>query len=119
MKYNSKLPRRLQIIFVFTGFARAWWRLRKKAPQLLPKQFRFMLEQLGTTFVKLGQGLSLRRDVLPAGYRNELENLQYHAPAFNSDLAIADIESAFGKTMKAHGVRTGAPLPRQWILSGD
>jgi len=73
---------------------------QKRLPQLLPKQFRFMLEQLGTTFVKLGQGLSLRRDVLPAGYRNELENLQNHVPAFNSDLSIAVIENAFGKSMK-------------------
>lgn len=101
MKYNSKLPRSLQIIFVFSGFAWAWWRLHKKSPQQLPKRFRLMLEQLGTTFVKLGQGLSLRRDVLPAGFREELENLQNRVPAFASDLAIATIETAFGKTMKA------------------
>ena len=37
----------------------------------------------------------------PVGSQNELENLENHVPAFNSDLAIAEIESAFGKTIKA------------------
>lgn len=73
---RTPLPRSLQIVFALGGFAWAWLRLHKKTPQQLPARLRTTLEQLGTTFVKLGQGLSLRRDVLPAGYREELEHLQ-------------------------------------------
>ena len=76
MERTRILPRSLQISFALGAFAWAWFRLHRKAPQQLPGRLRAMLEQLGTTFVKLGQGLSLRRDVLPPGYREELERLQ-------------------------------------------
>ena len=92
---HRALPRSLQIAFALLGFAWAWLRLHRKAPNLLPGRLRSTLEQLGTTFVKLGQGLSLRRDVLPPGYREELERLQSRVPAFAPDLAVRAIESAF------------------------
>jgi len=94
------LPRSLQIVFALSALAWAWLRLQKKAPQELPARLRLTLEKLGTTFVKLGQGLSLRRDVLPAGYREELERLQDNVPPFNSDLAMQAIETAFGEPIK-------------------
>ena len=83
------VPRSLQIVLAFGGFAWAWARLHRKAPQQLPERLRSTLERLGTTFVKLGQGLSVRRDVLPAGYREELENLHSNAPPFDPALAVA------------------------------
>lgn len=94
-------PRSLQITFAIAAFTWSWLRLHRKAPQRLPAHLREMLEGLGTTFIKLGQGLSLRRDVLPPGYREELENLHSHAPAFDSDVAIAMIETAFGQPIDA------------------
>lgn len=100
MERTRKLPRSLQIVFALGGFAWAWFRLHKKAPQELPARLRSMLERLGTTFVKLGQGLSLRRDVLPPGYREELELLQSSVPPFDPDVAIATIEAAFGQPVK-------------------
>ena len=100
MQRTRKLPRSLQIVFALSGFAWAWLRLHKRAPQELPARLRSALEKLGTTFVKLGQGLSLRRDVLPAGYREELERLQDNVPPFNPDLAIKAIEAAFGEPIK-------------------
>ena len=71
---------------------------------------RLMLEQPGTTFVTLGQGLSLRRDVLLAGYREEPERLQSRVPPFNPDFSIAAIETAFGQPIEPLVVyfRTGA-----------
>lgn len=97
MKNPGAITRSLQIMSAFGGFIWIWFRLHRKAPQLLPIHLRSTLENLGTTFVKLGQGLSLRRDVLPPGYREELEHLQNRVPAFNSDLAIKAIEEAFGQ----------------------
>lgn len=94
-------PRSLQIVGALGAFAWAWLRLHRKAPQQLPERLRSTLEQLGTTFVKLGQGLSLRRDVLPPGYREELERLHNRVPPFNPDVAIHAIESAFGQPVEA------------------
>lgn len=42
----------------------------------LPRQFRELLEELGPTFVKIGQALSVRPDILPLDYIEELEKLQ-------------------------------------------
>lgn len=100
MHRTPKLPRSLQIVVVLGGFFWSWFRLHKKAPQQLPARLRAALEKLGTTFVKLGQGLSLRRDVLPPGYRQELENLQNHVPPFDPDVTIQAIETAFGQPIK-------------------
>lgn len=96
-----RLPRSLQIAWAFAAFAWAWLRLRRKAPQRLPAHLRATLEGLGTTFIKLGQGLSVRRDVLPPGYREELENLHSNVPPFDPRLAAATIESAFGQPLDA------------------
>jgi ubiquinone biosynthesis protein len=91
------LPRSLQIVLGVSGFLWAWLRLHRKAPQRLPERLCETLERLGTTFVKLGQGLSLRRDVLPAGYREALEQLHDRVPPFASATAIATVEQALGQ----------------------
>jgi ubiquinone biosynthesis protein len=100
MDRTQTLRRSVQIVFALGGFGWAWFRLRKKAPQELPARLRSTLERLGTTFVKLGQGLSVRRDVLPPGYREELERLHNRVPPFNSDAAIGAIETAFGQSVQ-------------------
>jgi ubiquinone biosynthesis protein len=92
----SRLPRSLQIASALGGFGWAWWRHRR-TPESLPARLRETLEGLGTTFVKLGQGLSLRRDLLPDPYLVELEALHAHVPPFESALAVAAIEAAFGQ----------------------
>lgn len=101
MDRTPTLPRSVQIVFALGGFAWAWLRLRRKAPQQLPERLRSTLERLGTTFVKLGQGLSVRRDVLPPGYREELERLHNRVPPFDSDAAIGAIETSFGQSVQA------------------
>lgn len=100
MDRTRTLPRSLQIVFALGAFGWAWFRLHRKAPQQLPERLRSTLEQLGTTFVKLGQGLSLRRDVLPPGYREELERLHNRVPPFNPDVAVDAIEAAFGQPVE-------------------
>jgi ubiquinone biosynthesis protein len=96
-----RLPRSLQIAGAMFGYAWCWLRLRRRAPERLPEQLRQRLESLGTTFIKLGQGLSLRRDLLPAPYLEALERLQSKVPPFPSAQSKAAIEAAFGKPVEA------------------
>jgi ubiquinone biosynthesis protein len=66
-----------------------------KAPR--GQRIREALEQLGPIFVKLGQVLSTRRDLLPLDIADELAKLQDRVPPFSSDIAVAAVERALGK----------------------
>jgi ubiquinone biosynthesis protein len=61
------------------------------------ERLRRALEDLGPIFVKFGQVLSTRRDLLPTDIANELTRLQDRVPPFDSDLAIAQIKKSLGK----------------------
>ncbi|MEK6244405.1 MAG: ubiquinone biosynthesis regulatory protein kinase UbiB [Pseudomonadota bacterium] len=60
-------------------------------------RLREALETLGPIFVKFGQMLSTRRDLLPADLADELAKLQDQVPPFGSDLAVAEVERSLGK----------------------
>ena len=55
--------------------------LQHRPPLTRPAHLRSALEELGTTFIKLGQILSTRADLLPPDYLAELSKLQDSAPA--------------------------------------
>ena len=61
------------------------------------QRIREALERLGPIFVKFGQVLSTRRDLMPVDIADELARLQDRVPPFGSDVAIATIERAFNK----------------------
>ena len=61
------------------------------------QRLREALERLGPIFVKFGQVLSTRRDLMPLDIADELARLQDRVPPFSSDVAVAIIERAFGK----------------------
>ncbi len=61
------------------------------------QRLREALERLGPIFVKFGQVLSTRRDLMPVDIADELARLQDRVPPFPSDVAVAIIERAFGK----------------------
>ena len=62
----------------------------------LPARFRMVLEELGPTFVKLGQLLSGRPDLFPDEFIAELRLLQDHVPPFPIGQAREIIEREFG-----------------------
>ncbi len=60
-------------------------------------RLRQALEALGPIFVKFGQVLSTRRDMIPADIADELARLQDRVPPFAPEIALAAIEKAYGK----------------------
>lgn len=62
-----------------------------------PAKLRLMFQQLGPTYVKLGQMLAGRRELLPPEWADELANLQNTVPPFPWHQAAAIIEDELGK----------------------
>ena len=76
-----------------------FWRNRSAMAAPRGARLRQALEALGPIFVKFGQVLSTRRDLLPADLADELALLQDRVPPFPSDQAIAEIEKSFGRPL--------------------
>lgn len=64
------------------------------------QRLREALERLGPLFVKFGQMLSTRRDLLAQDIADELARLQDKVPPFASAVAVATVERAFGKPLE-------------------
>jgi len=71
------------------------WISKSRGPQA--ERVRLVLEELGPIFVKFGQILSTRRDLLPEDYADELAKLQDNVPPFPGEQARQIIEDAFSK----------------------
>jgi predicted unusual protein kinase regulating ubiquinone biosynthesis (AarF/ABC1/UbiB family) len=70
-------------------------RQRHRRAQWLVRQ----LLNLGPTFIKIGQSLSTRADLIPLEYVQELSLLQDRVPAFGNYEAIATIETELGRSI--------------------
>ncbi len=68
----------------------------QEALESLAVHFRLALEELGPTFVKLGQVLSTRPDLLPPRYVNELSKLQDHVPPVGWELISNLLTEEYG-----------------------
>ncbi|HEU0188259.1 MAG TPA: AarF/UbiB family protein, partial [Gallionellaceae bacterium] len=63
-------------------------------------RLRLALESLGPLFVKFGQMLSTRRDLIPTDIADELAKLQDQVPPFPSEQAVALLEQVYGKKLE-------------------
>lgn len=69
-------------------------------PAERPKRVRLMFEELGPTFVKLGQLLSTRSDLLPAAYTEELAKLREEVAPFPFEEARRILEREYGRPLE-------------------
>ena len=67
---------------------------------LTPEELRTTLEDLGPTYVKIGQIMSSRTDLLPEAYCKELEKLRQNVKELDPQIARAVIEAETGKKIK-------------------
>ncbi len=81
--------------FAFYLSPATWFDRRKGGPRA--ERIRLALEELGPIFVKFGQALSTRRDLLPPDLADELAKLQDRVPPFPVAEAKAIIANAYGR----------------------
>ncbi len=73
---------------------------RRDSSAPLGERIRLALEELGPIFVKFGQAISTRRDLLPTDIADELAKLQDAVPPFPADEAIEIINGAYGEPVE-------------------
>jgi ubiquinone biosynthesis protein len=83
--------------FAFYLSPATWFERRKGGTR--GERIRLALEELGPIFVKFGQALSTRRDLLPPDIADELEKLQDRVPPFPGGEARAIVERAYGRSV--------------------
>ena len=103
----SALSRLVQILGVLArhGFGGALFGRRRWPP---PQAVRAALEELGLVFLKFGQVLAMRHDLLPAAYTQELALLHDDLPA----MAMAEVRARIAAEL-------GAPLPQLFATFAD
>ena len=75
------------------------WGEASEIAHLEPQQrVRLALEELGPTFVKLGQMLSTREDLLPPAWTTEFERLHSHVTPVPFDELLPQVEQALGRS---------------------
>ena len=79
--------------FLFFLSPGIWFERRRRASR--GERLRLALEELGPIFVKFGQAVSTRRDLLPADIADELARLQDRVPPFPGAIARETVESAY------------------------
>ncbi len=106
---NQDIKRLKEIVLIFSRHGFSYWIEntslrhhlpfgRKKEPKHpLQVELRLALEELGPTFVKFGQILSTRPDLVPEEVTKELEKLQDNVPPFRYEEVCKQIEDSFGK----------------------
>ena len=91
------------------GLRNFWYRWRRSFSRNPPEPLRHLkqverirmaLEKLGPTFIKFGQVMSTRPDLVPPGMLVELQKLQEGVPPFPSDEAVAQLEAELGQPVE-------------------
>jgi ubiquinone biosynthesis protein len=84
--------------FLFYLSPGVWFERRRKASR--GERIRLALEELGPVFVKFGQAVSTRRDLLPSDIADELAKLQDRVPPFPGAAARRIVEQALGRAVQ-------------------
>lgn len=105
-QYYSSQPlkvfaRFINIFFPIVSFGLGLWldKVTNRSKKNLPKratQIRNMLTKLGPAYIKIGQALSTRPDLVPPQFLEELAQLQDNIPAFSNEIAYQFIEDELG-----------------------
>jgi ubiquinone biosynthesis protein len=82
--------------FRFLFYLSPWTWFQRSEGRTRGERLRLALEELGPIFVKFGQAVSTRRDLIPADIADELVRLQDRVPPFPGDVAAAAVEEALG-----------------------
>jgi len=93
--FNTRWLRPLRFLLYLSP----WFWFRSELPSF-PVRIRLVLEDLGPIFVKFGQLLSTRRDLLPDDLANEMTRLQDRVPPFSGTQARALIERAWNEPLE-------------------
>ena len=91
----THLYRPLRFLFFLSPLM--WFERRRRASR--GARLRLALEELGPIFVKFGQAVSTRRDLLPPDIADELAKLQDRVPPFPGAIARGLIEQAYGRPL--------------------
>jgi len=84
----------------FVFFISPWTWFQRGSDLTRGARLRLALIELGPIFVKFGQALSTRRDLLPADIADELAKLQDKVPPFPGAVARAMIERSYGEPLE-------------------
>ena len=85
----------------YLALASPWTWFERRQGASRGERLRLALEELGPIFVKFGQAVSTRRDLLPLDIADELAKLQDRVPPFPGALAREKVEKAYGKPLSA------------------
>lgn len=93
----AEIAERMRLDRLIPGFK--FKRERGEERLTVAQRIRLTFEELGPTFVKLGQVLSTRPDLIPEEYAEEFKKLQDRVPPIPFDLVKRTIESEFGRSL--------------------
>ena len=94
-EFIADIPALHSLRWIFYLSPNLWF--RKTTSVSRGERLRCALEDLGPLYVKFGQSLSTRPDLLPEDIATELSKLQDDVPAFSADLVAQEILKAFGQ----------------------
>ncbi|WP_392566579.1 ubiquinone biosynthesis regulatory protein kinase UbiB [Utexia brackfieldae] len=101
-RLSELLPHHRLSFWLKVVIASLFWVKNRAKGQLPEERLRLALQALGPIWIKLGQMLSTRRDLLPADIANQLALLQDKVAPFEGKLAIEMIEDALGQPISEH-----------------